>query len=55
MKKEIYKYFGALFFGALYIINLIIKVSPDINNFLIFMTVICLLIPVIQKQNVLKK
>jgi hypothetical protein len=51
MQKIFYKYFGAIFFWSLYIINVIIKLSPDIDKFLIFMTIICLIIPILKKEN----
>jgi hypothetical protein len=45
------KYLGVVFFGLLYILNLLTSFSPESNRFLIFMTIICLVYPTIQKQN----
>lgn len=48
--KVIKKYSGVIFFGFLYLLNLITIFSPEINGFLIFMTAICLTFPTVQKH-----
>jgi hypothetical protein len=48
--KKIKKYSGVFFFEFLYLLNLITIFSTEINRYLIFMTAICLLFPIIPKQ-----
>lgn len=44
-------YSGFIFFRLLIILNHLINVCDEINNYLVFMTTICLIFPNIQKQN----
>ena len=45
------KYLGVVFFGLLYVLNLLTSFSPDNNKSLVILTIICLAYPTIQKQN----
>lgn len=52
--KLIKSHSGVFFFGFLYLLNLIAAFSSEINRYLIFMTAICLLFPIIQKTDPLE-
>jgi hypothetical protein len=55
MRLTVKKFSGVIFFSLLYFINLITGVCPELDKFLIFLTIICLISPIIQKQNPFKK
>jgi hypothetical protein len=44
LKTIVIKFYGAIFYGSLLIINFFTKICPEINTFLIFMTFLCLFI-----------
>ncbi|WP_264532720.1 hypothetical protein [Flavobacterium sp. N2013] len=49
--KVVKNYSGVIFFGSLYVLNLLTSFSPDNNQSLIILTIVCLIYPTIQKHH----
>lgn len=53
IKKNTAIYPGAFFFGLLFILNQITQICIEVNNYLVFMTILCLFIPTIKNKSFL--